>query len=95
MPNASRPTRWFDVLYTEPEPPRQLTLHELQRLTRLGFPTLALTLAQGTCTACGLTKTGTGHRQLCIEPEQQRNPKPAPTTARQPWETRPARRRAA
>jgi hypothetical protein len=88
------PTRWFDVLHTDPEPPRQLTLHELQRLTRLGFPNLALAIARGTCPDCGLNRAGTGHHQLCVEPQQERNPEPAPTKARQPWEPRPARRAA-
>jgi hypothetical protein len=93
-PARTQRLRWHDVLRADPEPPRQLTLHELQRLTRLGFPNLALAHARGTCPDCGLNRAGTGHHQLCVEPEQKRNPEPAPSKARQPWEPRPARRAA-
>ncbi len=85
-------TRWFDVLKTTPEPPRALTAHELQRLHRLGFSRLALAEVAGTCPDCHLNRAGTGHQQLCIET---RKPEPAPVQALQPWQPRPARRRAA
>lgn len=91
---GDRPIRWFDMLYTEPEPPRPLTLPELQRLTRLGFASLAVALAAGVCSDCGLNKAGTGHRQMCSEPQQKKAPQPAPAAARQPWEPRPSRRAA-
>lgn len=94
-PARTQRPAWHHVLKTDPEPPRPLTLHELQRLTRLGFASLALAHARGVCPDCGLNRAGTGHRQLCVEPEQKRNPKPATSAAPQPWEARPARRRAA
>lgn len=73
--------------------PRPLTVSELQQLHRLGFETLARHLAAGTCEKCGMNKLGTGHRQLCIEPEERnRNPEVALEAPRQPWEPRPSSR---
>jgi hypothetical protein len=91
--NTPGRTRWQDILYTEPEPSRPLTLTELRRLRDLGFETLARQLAAGTCDRCGMNKLGTGHRQLCVEPEQLRNPLPATEPPCQPWEPRPPSKR--
>lgn len=74
------------------QPPRPLTTPELQRLHHLGFQTLARQLAAGTCPKCEMNKLGTGHRQLCIEPEERnRNPDRALEPPRQPWEPLPPR----
>lgn len=83
---------WQDVFRTEPEQPRQLTLHEFQRLHRLGFTTLARQLAAGTCERCGLNRTGTGHRELCVEPDERAKPLEPPAPVLQPWMPRPPRR---
>lgn len=78
----------------QPDPPRQLRADELRRLARLGFTHLALSLAASVCKDCGGRTNGTMHKQLCVEPEEKRDPKPAAIPIRQPWEPRPARRAA-
>jgi hypothetical protein len=89
---VSQPTAfWQTVLYSEPEPPRRLTLPELRRLAVLGFPELAERLAAGTCLKCQMNKSGRGHHDLCVTAVEKRNPKPAPGQPRQPWEPRESR----
>lgn len=90
--NTPGRTRWQDILYTEPAPQRPLTVDELRRLKDLGFEQLARQLAAGTCDKCGMNKLGTGHRQMCVEPEAKPNPLPPREPPRQPWEPRPSRR---
>lgn len=89
--SASRRVRWHDVLRAEPDPPRPLTATELRRLHDLGFQTLAKHLAAGVCPKCEMSRIGTGHRQLCAEPDAKRDPLPAPVAPLQPWEPRPSR----
>lgn len=87
---TTRHVDWEQILTTSRDTPRPLTLPELQRLHRNGFPEAARRLAAGQCPACGLNRAGRGHRELCQEPLR---PVPAAAPPRQPWQ--PIIRRAA
>lgn len=86
------PFKWSDELRrVKPAPRRPLTLPELRRLSKLGFPDLAARLAAGTCPDCGLNRNGRGHYELCITAVEPKNPLPAPPEPHQPWQPRPSR----